>query len=704
MPPTATAPPSLLVPLAAAVLFVALATGVMRVAARQTRLAAAADRTAAWFRFWGIHRLCVEGGWVAWIVADVALALGHRLAARFAALPAGVLSTGLIFLPPMVVTFIGLLIARSLHARLQSVESSPRDAVLLAAASLLRRAVPIACALLAACSAVDERTGGSPALWMLVAIASSIAGRSVLLQVPGLAPHAILDGELRDRAFALAARAGVTLRHLYLLSSQQLRVANAFAHRRGAILLTDYLLENLSRREVDAIVSHELGHLRRRSLPLVPGWLALLLVAGLLAGALALALEVLVPAQPESQPWSSATLLGLSLAVVAALLAAAARGRERRADAFAAELTGDPEAMIGALGRLSRLGMMPMRWGPLTELFTAHPSTWRRARALARDRRLPPARIEQLLVEGSGDASRYPVPDLSLCRCFTTRWRQVASQRAALVTIVATTVVPVAAAVTVKVSGIHDETAGLVYAVVLVVACLLGVEVTNRLSPWGYEALRQRLAARLPAAAAAATARAEGWFVGLGVGAVVRIYDGHSVWDVGHLLLDRDALRFHGDGVAFSLPCSAVRDVHRARGAPGWLTVPILVITWEREDGSRHALNLRPIDTTVRRARRRADALAAAVAAWQRGEAPQAADTEAASLPQPSWTEVKGTPAAALAQPRDALLAFTLAGAMAWAALDALRLASALGPVLLVIGGRLAFGYLPLLRRRDARG
>src|SRR5262249_17001299 len=74
--------------------------------------------------------------------------------------------------------------------------------------------------------------------------------------------EALTSGELRDRLFALAAAAKVRLRQVYVLPMRRARIANAFAVRRDVVLVTDHLLENLSRREVDAVLAHEISHLR----------------------------------------------------------------------------------------------------------------------------------------------------------------------------------------------------------------------------------------------------------------------------------------------------------------------------------------------------------------------------------------------------------------------------------------------------------
>ena len=74
--------------------------------------------------------------------------------------------------------------------------------------------------------------------------------------------QSLAAGELRTRIFALAGRAGVTLRDVLILTSPESRPPIAFAGRWGVVILNDGVLRDLSRREVDAIVCHELAHLR----------------------------------------------------------------------------------------------------------------------------------------------------------------------------------------------------------------------------------------------------------------------------------------------------------------------------------------------------------------------------------------------------------------------------------------------------------
>jgi Zn-dependent protease with chaperone function len=80
----------------------------------------------------------------------------------------------------------------------------------------------------------------------------------------GMELQALTSGDLRDRAFAIAKKAGTKLNQVYVLPTERIRMANAFAHLGNNIYLTDYLLKNLSKREVDAIIGHEVVHLQKK--------------------------------------------------------------------------------------------------------------------------------------------------------------------------------------------------------------------------------------------------------------------------------------------------------------------------------------------------------------------------------------------------------------------------------------------------------
>ncbi|MBN1441472.1 MAG: M48 family metalloprotease, partial [Planctomycetes bacterium] len=187
-----------------------------------------------------------------------------------------------------------------------------------------------------------------------------------------------MPGELLDRARALARAAGVDLEGIAVYSSPGRTAPGALALGRGWVAISEDLLRMMSRRELDTILAHEiahvrLGHLRRRRL--------------LLAGCLAICAALLV-ASPIDWLRVPGPLVWLLLAVWAAAVASGAmllsRRQERAADLLAAELTGDPEAVVSSLVKLSRMGRLPFRRGVLERWLGAHPSAESRALAVAR--------------------------------------------------------------------------------------------------------------------------------------------------------------------------------------------------------------------------------------------------------------------------------------------------------------------------------
>src|SRR6185503_11424788 len=156
------------------------------------------------------------------------------------------------------------------------------------------------------------------------------------------------------------------------------------------------------------------------------------------------------------EAWGQGLVVGGAVFGVLALFYLVSRRFERTADAASAELTQDPEAMIAALGRLSRLGLMPTAWSGLTETFTSHPPPLRRVQALALRHGLPFERMRELLKRGLDDGDRYPIPPAAVAetRSFTTAWKQATGTRLGLAVAVAGTAVAVAAGVGVERFGV----------------------------------------------------------------------------------------------------------------------------------------------------------------------------------------------------------------------------------------------------------
>ncbi len=218
----------------------------------------------------------------------------------------------------------------------------------------------------------------------------------------GMELHALSSGDLRDRAFAIAKEAGAKLNQVYVLPAERLRTANAFAHIANNIYLTDYLLKNLNRCEVDAVIAHEVSHLRNKH---AQGRMWIFVPTMILVGFVAGWSDIHshVPLGPP--------IYGLALFVMFFV----SRRNEFAADAAANKMTGGAEAMITALAKISRLNTMPIHWGKLDEKMLTHPSTLRRIRRLARVGGISDARIPELLKEATmSPKDMYAIPNTAL--------------------------------------------------------------------------------------------------------------------------------------------------------------------------------------------------------------------------------------------------------------------------------------------------
>lgn len=249
----------------------------------------------------------------------------------------------------------------------------------------------------AAGSAVTWTMRRHPASWWARAAGGGVVAGSLLA---ALAP-VVLDplfnrfdplpaGPVRDDMFALAGDAGVRVRQVYSVdASRRTTAANAYVTGFGPtkrVVIFDTLLDRYSREEIRGVVAHELAHVKGRDVPRG------LLFSGVVALPTALAVRSFAERLGAASPAAS-SLPGLALA--AALAGAPlelignrlSRMLERRADAFALQLTGDPEAFISFERKITLQNLgdpAPPAW--LDAVLATHPCTAERigmARAFA---------------------------------------------------------------------------------------------------------------------------------------------------------------------------------------------------------------------------------------------------------------------------------------------------------------------------------
>jgi STE24 endopeptidase len=244
--------------------------------------------------------------------------------------------------------------------------------------------------------ALMARTG--PAWWaLLLAVALALQLGLPWLWTSALAPRlgrqaSLPDGRLRRRLEGLAVAAGVPLHDVVVVASTRPHQANATLAGlvRPVVRLDEALLARLDEDEIEAVVAHELAHLKLRHT-----WhrgAMSLATSALLVGLLAVAVAspALAAAFGFRGPSLHAALAlasiagGAVLRWLAPLEAAISRRREVAADALAVRLVGCAEPLGTALLELSEENLTnpwPHPWS-VAWRFT-HPPLERRLALLA---------------------------------------------------------------------------------------------------------------------------------------------------------------------------------------------------------------------------------------------------------------------------------------------------------------------------------
>ena len=201
--------------------------------------------------------------------------------------------------------------------------------------------------------------GTALAIAIVMAFFSYYSGDSMVLRMSGakLVEHGD-DPELYNVVEEMAIASAVPLPPVYLIEDTAM---NAFATGRdpehAALAITRGLRETLTRDELQAVIAHEMSHVRHYDIRLAMLLATLVGLVVLVCDSLPRTLRHAGRRSRGRRGGGAILILAIALAIIAPFFAkfiqlAASRQREYMADAGAVELTRNPEAMILALKRL----------------------------------------------------------------------------------------------------------------------------------------------------------------------------------------------------------------------------------------------------------------------------------------------------------------------------------------------------------------
>jgi len=519
----------------------------------------------------------------------------------------------LLWTPPLLVYFLCLALSSPMQS-LRGTHQSPKETLNQSFWSVARFAFPLPLLILGFTELFN-----SPRLAVLFITAGILAGKFAtarFLRACGAEVHALTSGELRDRAFALASKAGAKLHQLYVYPAARFRMANAFAHIAHNVLLTDYLVNNLSKSEVDAVVGHEIAHLQNKHL----GKRSAIIFVVVLVSAFGLAFsEFWIPLDLPTGPFFYAILL-LALFFIS-------RRNEYAADAGSVKLTGDAESMITALARITRLNTMPLQWSKLNEKLLTHPSALRRIKRLAHTAGISEARTAELLSQSlSAPVDTYSLPATALPegKLFSTRYKSQLAQRFGWSTILVSALLPAAVAFFAHAFLLAGPLLWLAYSLGFLLTLAAHLALFSYPPNFGLPRLEPLMLEKFRTGHVNLDASSI-LFVSLSPDSSPRIYEASWAWDLGFLSLSEDQLSYHGEETHFSLRRDEITSISLGPGARGWIPSPSVYISWRDSSGREGTFHLRPLTPrSVFRIAAHARLLARDLENWFRRSSPSA--------------------------------------------------------------------------------
>jgi Zn-dependent protease with chaperone function len=623
------------IPLVAFLILPAIWTFAMTHTGRRLR-----DRPA---ELWGrhlrfLHRL-LNTVWIIWLpvysLSGMGEVISHFLG-RTHEEYAQVLNVALYFVPPILTLMLCHLASTRIYRQIPDERWSARAVVHAAIAASAFSLAPLFLIVLAI---NIFRTDPSRAvLFGIIGYVGWLILQKGFRRVFTVEGHSITTGDFRDRVLDLASEAGVFLKQVYVVPDGRAQLANAFATSEDTVAISNSLLKNLSCREVDVIMAHEIGHVQARHPHMRNTITIVVMIAMNVLGsmvAVSVGLHNLTP-----------FVFSAALALSSLILFFVSRRNERQADEISIKLTNDPEAFISGLAKISRMNLLPLHSGRWAESLDTHPATMRRFENIAKSHGISTDRLQALLSEQNPPDVTYPPVEEEVFteQAAATEFKNKYRVRVALLILAAVILAPLPFAALLSfdlpiINSLCVSLIGLVCSFVMVQV------VRNRICFLGYASLSRKIKALLVKRGHEELVQ-HGVLVGLAPVAESSQFEKYPFWDVGVLALTDEKLVYVGEQTEFSLLREQVHDCYTENALPQWLSEKNLFLEWQTDpEASKEKLHFVAVgERSVVDARRAIGSLRKRVQSWHKGvERFPAFPTALESVAGPNFPEVTKT-------------------------------------------------------------
>lgn len=270
--------------------------------------------------------------------------------------------------------------------KIRETEETVKEEISNSIKGLLFTFVPIAVTIFVMQHVPDDFLGGAGIFLVPMVFIAIIPIFSSLLLGKMLKAYEMPDSEIKEQLVAFLQKTDIHDVKLMIWPTKKSKVANALVTgflKKKQIFITDYLLENMTIKEVEAILAHEIGHIKHHHL-----WkrVALILVFPALMFGVGSGMDWFEERFTDIPVWIGFSCI-VVIFVVYFIIAFNffVRVQERQADEYVLTTGVDYRDFASSLLKLAKLNHMTTKMNKVDESFQTHPSIAKRIHWIIRE-------------------------------------------------------------------------------------------------------------------------------------------------------------------------------------------------------------------------------------------------------------------------------------------------------------------------------